>query len=184
MDMKPGLIGITFFLSLVRLAHATTMIPLDLKALADRADRVVYGTVESTEAHWTTDHDAIYTDAVVRVTKAYKGGVKAGETVVVRREGGTVDGIGMKVFGAAVLTPGEEVVLFVEQRGIASYVVGMAQGKLRVATLADGSKRVTAPDVSGIAFLHGTAPVQPMRARPLEDFERDLKALVNVKGVK
>ena len=40
-------------------------------------------------------------DVTVRVQRSYKGGIKVGDTVVVRREGGTVDGIGMKVFGAA-----------------------------------------------------------------------------------
>ena len=45
----------------------------------------------------------------MRVSRAYKGAVKAGERVVVRREGGSVDGIGMRVYGAASFTVGEEV---------------------------------------------------------------------------
>ncbi len=180
--MKARLIGITLFVSLALLgsAHATTMLPLDLKALTERADRVVYGTVEKSESHWTSDHDAIYTDVMVRVARSYKGALHTGETVQVRREGGSVDGIGMKVFGSASLQIGEEVVLFLEKRGAASYVVGMAQGKLRVITAADGTRQVTAPDVSGIAFLPSQTPVSPpmRRARALEDFERELHTLV------
>lgn len=158
------------------------MVPLDLKALSDRADRIIYGTVESSESHWTSDHDAIYTDVAVRVSRSYKGGVKPGELMMVRREGGNIDKIGMKVFGAAGFTVGEEVVVFVEKRGIASWVVGMAQGKLRVVTEADGSKKVSAPDIRGIDFLKSAAPVAPLRARSLDEFESDLQTLV--KGAK
>ena len=155
------------------------MIALDMKALVNRADRVLYGVVESSATHWTSDHDAIYTDVTVRVQRSYKGAVNPGETVVVRREGGNLDGVGMKVFGAAAFTVGEEVVVFMEKRGNASYVVGMAQGKLRVATAADGTKLVMAPEISGIDLLQTKArPSLVMRTRALEDFEAELKTLV------
>jgi hypothetical protein len=159
------------------IAHATIMTPLDLSALTARADRVVYGTVEKVESKWTSGHEAIYTDVTLRVQRAYKGAVKPGDSVVVRREGGTVGGIGMRVFGSASFAVGEEVVVFVEQRGAASWVVGMAQGKLRVTTLPTGQKQVTAPELTGIAFVDGQAPprVQP---RALDELERQVRALV------
>jgi hypothetical protein len=186
--MKRAFFGFAFasLLALGGAARATTMLPLDMKALTDRADRVLYGVVESSTAHWTRDHDAIYTDVTVRVQRSYKGEVKPGEVVVVRREGGSLEGMGMKVFGAASFTVGEEVVVFVEQRSGASYVVGMAQGKLRVSTAANGGKVVMAPEVSGIDFLQ-TKLRQPvtMRSRALEDFEAELKTLLRVQpGVK
>jgi len=163
------------FVALYGNARATTMIPLDLKALVDNADRVVDATVESTESHWTAGHDAIFTDVKLRVLRVYKGAVKTGELITVRREGGVVDGIGQRVFGAAQFVPGEEAVVFVEQRGGASYVVGMAQGKLHVAKQADGSRLVLPPEVGAIHFVGG-APA-PMKAVRLEELEKRLEVL-------
>jgi hypothetical protein len=168
--MKRSLIVITLF-AVAAAAHATTMIQLDLKTMTARADRVVLGTVESTVSRWTPDHQAIYTEATLRVAKSYKGALKPGDALVVRREGGSVDGIGMRVYGAASFTPGEEAVVFVEQRGAASWVVGMSQGKLRVTTGADGQKYVAA-NYSGLQF---TTPAQPPPPRVLEELEREVR---------
>ena len=155
-------------------AGATTLVPLDLKALATRADRVVLGTVEKVESRWTDDHDAIYTDVSIRVARVYKGALKPGDLLMVRREGGSVGGIGMRVYGAANFQAGEEVVVFVEQRGAAAWAVGMGQGKLRVTTLPTGEKRV-APTMSDAHFTSAAAPMQP---RALDDFERELRSYV------
>lgn len=111
----------------------------------------------------------------------YKGALKPGDALVVRREGGAVGGIGMHVFGAASFTVGEEAVVFVEQRGAASYVVGMAQGKLRVITLPSGEKQVAAPELSGIAFVNGQ-PAPRMQPRALEELEQKLRALAQTGG--
>lgn len=158
-------------------AHATVLVPLDTRALTERADRVVLGTVESQVSRWTDDHQAIYTDVTFRVSKSYKGALKPGDTVVVRREGGVVDGIGMRVYGAASFVAGEEAVVFLENRGGAAYTVGMTQGKLRVSTDTDGIKRV-APNLADVAFT--TRPdVQKLSApRRLDDFEREVRSYV------
>jgi hypothetical protein len=171
---RSRLICLTLAAAWATSAGATSMMPLDLKALVSRADRVVLGTVVSSESRWTSAHDAIYTDAVVRVDRAYKGLIKPGQTVSVRREGGSVDGIGMRVHGAAALEVGEEAVLFLEERAGATWVVGMSQGKWRV-TLENGKKMVRA-DLSGIAFVQpgATALAGP---RALADVERDLRAM-------
>ena len=157
-------------------ARATVMVPLDTRALTERADRVVLGTVESQVSRWTDDRQAIYTDVTLRVTRVYKGAVVPGATVVVRREGGVVDGMGMRVFGAAQFSVGEEVVVFMERRGGAEYTVGMTQGKLRVFAGADGVKRVVA-NVGGVAFTRAAnqALGQPRR---LDDFEREVRSYV------
>ncbi|MEO6952600.1 MAG: hypothetical protein ABI321_12365 [Polyangia bacterium] len=122
-------------------AHATTMVPLDLKGLTDRAEAVVSGHVTATKSSWSAGHDAIYTDATLHVERVITGAITVGQDVIVRREGGSVDGVGMMVFGAPELVPGEEVVVFLEHRGAARYVVGMAQGKIDVATI-DGKKQI------------------------------------------
>ncbi|MDB4965534.1 MAG: hypothetical protein JWN44_1223 [Myxococcales bacterium] len=158
-------------------AHATVLVPLDTQAMTARADRVLLGTVESLAAHWTDDRQAIYTDVTVRVSRAYKGSAKPGERVVVRREGGVVGGVGMKVFGAAHFVAGEEVLLFLENRGGSAYTVGMTQGKLAVVTGADGIKRVAA-NVADVAFTRPDARILASQPRRLDDLERDLARFV------
>ena len=163
-------------------AHATVLVPLDTKALTARADRVVLGVVESQVARWTDDRQAIYTDVTVRVTRVYKGVTRPGERVVVRREGGVLDGVGMRVFGAASFSVGEEVVLFLEMRGGAPYTVGMTQGKLRVTVDHEGVKQVAAA-VGDVAFTRGDAAPRALQPpRRLDDLEREVRAYV--KGAK
>jgi hypothetical protein len=174
-------------LSCAAVARATVLVPLDTEALTARADRVVLGVVESQQAHWTTDHQAIYTDVVVRVSKSYKGTLTPGARVTVRREGGSLDGLGMRVFGAADFAVGEEVVLFIETRGGASYTVGMTQGKLHVFAGSDGQKRV-APDLSAVAFIspqtgkiheaEATTATKRSDPRRLDELEQQIRSYV------
>jgi hypothetical protein len=122
-------------------AGATKIATLDLRTLATRADRIVLARVESSVSRWTPHHDAIYTDVVLRVERGYKGELGPGEALVVKREGGSVDGVGMLVYGAATFSIGEQVIVFAEHRGADSFVVGMAQGRLSVETIA-GERQV------------------------------------------
>lgn len=131
-------------------AHATTMVPLDLKGLTDRAEAVVAGRVTTTSAAWTPGHDAIYTDATLHVERVITGRITVGEDIVVRREGGSVDGVGMMVYGAPELVPGQEVVVFLEHRGPARYIVGMAQGKIDIATV--GGRQQLRRNLSSVHF--------------------------------
>lgn len=160
-------------------AHATVLVPLDTKALTARAERIVLGTVVSQVARWTDDHDAIYTDVTIRVTRVYKGAVKPGEEIVVRREGGVVDGMGMRVYGAASFTVGEEIVVFLETRGNAQYTVGMTQGKLRVTVDNQGVKHVAAA-FGDVAFTRPAIPTTQVVTQPrrLDDFEREVRSYV------
>jgi hypothetical protein len=172
-------------------AQATVLVPMDTQELTARADRVLLGVVESQESHWTSDHQAIYTDVTVRVTTSYKGGAAPGERVVVRREGGNLDGLGMRVFGAAQFAVGEEVVLFTEKRAGVAYTVGMTQGKLHVYQDADGVKRVAA-DLGAVAFINTkdgkiranarpattTATAAKAGPRRLDELEREIRGYV------
>src|SRR5438552_17863553 len=130
--MRPRRLA-SFLLVAALPARATMMVPLDLQGLVDRAERIVHARVETQVARWTASHDAIYTEVTLRVLQPVKGAMRAGDVVTLRREGGVVDGIGMRVQGAAVFEAGEEVVVFLERRGAALWTVAMAQGKMRVA---------------------------------------------------
>jgi hypothetical protein len=169
---RPALLAVLALLAAPS-AWATSMLPLDLKALLKRADRVVLATVISEQSHWTDNHDAIYTDSVVRVDRTYKGGARAGQTVVVRREGGSVDGIGMRVHGSAQLAAGEQALMFLEVRGPATWVVGMSQGKWPI-SVENGRKVVHGADLSGIELMQPGA-IALTGARPLAEVERQLR---------
>ena len=146
-------------------AEATMVMPLDLDALIDGAERIAVARVESQEARWTADHGAIYTEVTLRVMQPLKapGGqaaeMAAGNLVTVRREGGVVGNVGMRVAGAPQFSEGEEVLVFLERRGAALWTVGMAQGKMRVAML-DG-RRVAIRSTAGLGFLKPQAAEAP-----------------------
>ncbi len=172
-------------------ALATTMIPLDLAALTERAEEVVAGTVKKTEARWTSSHDAIYTDVTITVERSMTGNLAVSRDVVVRREGGSVDGIGMQVFGAPSFNKGDEVVVFLEHRGLQRYVVGMAQGKLDLFTTSDGVKTLHR-ELSGVAYvrpptaaeqtLSSTAKNQLSRIDTLEELEVEVRRLAALRA--
>lgn len=173
--MKP--LVVCAVLCVASLARATVLAPLDTRALTARADRVVLGTVESKTARWSDDHEVIFTEVTIRVTRSYKGDVKPGQTLLVRREGGVVDGIGMRVYGAASFAVGEEVLVFVQTRGGATYTVGMTQGKLHVSVGPNGEKQVAA-NLADVAFTRADAHL-PVGPRRLADVEREIRAYVH-----
>src|SRR6185436_3718004 len=117
--------------ALWRPAAASLLVPLDTAQLVARAERIVVGTVVGQKSHWTDDGATIVTDVRVRVTGAMLG-AREGEIITVRRLGGTVKDVGMRVFGEASYSDGEEVLLFAERRGDAYFSVGMTQGTLHV----------------------------------------------------
>lgn len=176
--MSIRVIAVTSVLLLSAAARATVMEPLDTETMVRRANQgIVLGTVEGSVSRWTADHNRIYTEVTVRIDRAYKGAFKAGDKVVVQREGGSVDGIGMRVYGAASFQPGEQALLFLERRAQATFVVGMAQGKLTVSRTPDGALMV-APNLSGIAFTRPAASPAAAGLRRLEEVEHEILKLV------
>ena len=155
-------------------ARASVALPLGLDDLVGHAERIAVARVESMEARWTASHDAIYTDVTLRLVRPLKGEGKAGDTVTVRREGGVVDGIGMRVWGAASFSAGEEVVVFLERRGAALWTVGMSQGKLRVEET--NGRKMAIKQNAGLTWLRGHAPPDEPAVRPLDELCTDIIA--------
>src|SRR5689334_5284575 len=114
----------------VAVAHATTLLALDVPALTKGSSAVVRATVRSVDARWTKDGGRIMTDVVLEVSEPWKG--TPGKQVTVMQPGGVVGDVGQLVHGTAKFTVGEDVVVFLEPRGDRYLLTGMLQGKFRV----------------------------------------------------
>jgi hypothetical protein len=152
-------------------AFATTLIAMDVPALAKAADVVVRGTVVRVEPRWTMDGARIVTDAEILVAQTYKGNV-TGKTVVAMQPGGVVGEVGQKVHGVATFSLGDEVVVFLERRGDRFTVTGLAQGRLYVDR--SGPEVVVRGGEEALFLIDAKthqpvpAPVQPMSLARLE----------------
>ncbi len=155
-----------------RVAEASVLRALTLEALCTRADRIVLGRVDKIESRWTDDRTAIYSEVTITVARTYKGATGPGEQLVVRKEGGSVAGIGMRVYGAPEFHVGEEALVFTEPRGSARFVAGMTQGKLGVLRAPSGVDEITG-GAAGAMFL-GAPDDRLVRRQPLFTFEQEL----------
>lgn len=166
-------------------ASATVVLALDLRELTWRSDRVVVADVVAMRPAWDGRRERIDTWVELRVVESWKGEVPAGGRVVVRRAGGTVNGITMVVIGEAGFVAGERAVVFLKGPSDRAQVVGMAQGKrtLRrdaagrsVAEGTAGGARAVAPDAGGKLV---PAPAPP--SVPLDDLRAEVRSLAERK---
>lgn len=139
-------------------AWATTLVALDVEGLARTSDVVVRGHVLKSEPRLTKDGARIVTDTEIEVAETHKGA--PGRTVTVMQPGGVVGEVGQKVDGVAPFEPGEEVVVFLEQRGTRYLVTGMVQGKWRVER--SGGQVLARPETTGEALLLDEKTRQPV----------------------
>jgi hypothetical protein len=113
-------------------AHASLVEALDLETLVAEADQVVVARVLALNSHYD-DQGQIVTDVSMQVEDSVKGDIAPGAAVMVRRQGGTVGDIGMRVSGEPSFVVGETVLLFgARASGGVLRPVGMSQGALRV----------------------------------------------------
>ena len=114
-------------------ARASLVEALDLPALVERSDDVAIVRAIASESHFD-DEGRIVTDTRMQVEQSEKGSRVPGSVVVVRRLGGEVGDLGMRVDGEAVFEVGDSVLLFASRvRGLELLrTVGMSQGALRI----------------------------------------------------
>lgn len=114
-------------------AHASLVEALDLAALVAESEQVVVGRVLSQTSRYD-ERGRIVTDTALQVEETLKGDQAPGAAILVRRLGGVVDDIGMRVAGEASFTVGESVLLFGARlrSGSVMRTVGMAQGAIRI----------------------------------------------------
>ncbi len=116
------------------------------------------------------EHRHLVTFVKVQVLERWKGSAPGVLQVV--QLGGELDGVGQAVAGVAPLVPGEEVVLFLEQRGPWRSAVGLAQGVYRVER-SQGEARVIPAEVRGLTLVvppgQAVTARRPMSLRALQD---------------
>jgi hypothetical protein len=116
--------------------QATTLRKLSLSDLTSGADVIVVGKCEQKRCIWRDRK--IYTVVTVRIERSLKGRHRTNEVVEVHVLGGQIRKpipVRMQVQGAAHVTVGEEMVLFLKKEGKEPRrhsFVGMFQGKFTV----------------------------------------------------
>jgi hypothetical protein len=161
-----------------RAASATVLQKLTLSEMAERSAHVLVGTVEQTRSLMLPGQGLIVTDVTVRCTKGMRG-VREGQLLTVRHFGGTVDGVGQRVFGEASYRVGEEVLLLAEERNGSYFAVGMAQGAMHI-DRKSGIARVHVP-LDGVELLSpgGQIAAQPTaEGAPLDQVLAQLQSLL------
>jgi hypothetical protein len=151
-------------------ASATLIEAMDLRALVRASDHVVLATVVGTHAHFD-QLGRIVTDATLRVEASMHGPAAVGSTIVVRRLGGVIGDVGLRVEGEPTFEIGERIVLFARTVPGESFVrpVGMSQGVLRVQRVA--GTEMAMPGGEGLALVERgpdgrLRPVSGALARP------------------
>lgn len=128
-------LGLVVALALValapRAAQASVVEALDLPGLVANAKVIVLGKAVAEQSHYD-EHGRIVTDVELIVETCEKGGLQPGASIVVRRLGGVVNGIGMRIEGEPTFQIGERTLLFGEGSQKALRPVGMSQGAMRV----------------------------------------------------
>ncbi len=158
---------------LVYAAQAVHMLPLSIQQLSDKAQLVLHGTV----AKQTVQRDPegrIYTRVELEVADVWKGDIGLTSFIAVQA-GGRLGEEVVTLDGQEEFSVGEEVVLFLvlNQRG-EGVVIGLAQGKFKVAQEPGGEKSVR-------NRFHGLAPGEAVKAIAKEKQRlslRDLRARV------
>jgi hypothetical protein len=119
-------------LPLFLLLASTVRGPADVESLTAASDAVVHGKVLSASSHWGKAGGQIFTAVTLKAIETWKGDARDEITVVV--PGGSVGDLSQTVSGAAEFSAGEEVVVFLQEKGPAGIysVERLALGKFAV----------------------------------------------------
>lgn len=148
---------------------------MEVEELAKRSNRIVLGQVLSKKSMWNESGARIFTEAKIKVGETIHG--QPLKTVKVRRLGGVVGRIGQLVTGTVRFKPGEQVLLFLEDRGDHHIVVGMRQGKFRLVTDKKTRARLALKNLTGLTLAKRERGGARMIATPF------MKAKLSLKGI-
>ena len=133
------------------LASASIVVHETIDQMARRVPLIVRGHVTRSMASWDDGKRTIWTWTELAVTDAIKG--KPGAVVMIKSEGGEVDGIGQAVSGAVTFREGEDCVLFLAPAPLEKdtfMVAGMSAGKVLITQWQGLPAAIR--DTSGLSF--------------------------------
>lgn len=142
-------------------AQATLIQVLSFEKLTLISDMVIDGTVLRAEAHWTPDHQGVYTDIDILVADPVVGTATAGRVVTVRQAGGELDGMAFTFVGMPVFKVGERVLLFLQEIQGLRIVVGLKQGKLPISWDPRTGAYMARRDLSDLAVISADGTSKP-----------------------
>ncbi len=151
------------------LLQATTVERLNLDGLVKKAHKIVVGKVRNSRTYWSDNGKLILTSHTIDVEETIKG--QRSSTVEVTTIGGKIGNLTLHVAGMPTFAKDESTVVFVENTGAYSTVVGLGQGKF---TVADGQ---VSNSVSDLDFPDGGSS-GPTRM-PLSTFRSRIKTFLD-----
>jgi hypothetical protein len=169
MKKTQTLLALLLVLFLTAVCQATTVERLNLDGLVKKANRIVVGKVRSSRTYWSNNGKLILTNYTIDVQETMKG--QARSTVELTTIGGKIGDVTLHVSGMPVFAKGEDAVVFVENTGAYSTVVGLGQGKF---TVTNGE---VSNSLADLEFPDGT-PSKPTKM-PLASFKRQIKLSLN-----
>lgn len=150
------------------LSQATTVERLSLEDLVRKAQRIVVGKVTGQRTHWSDDRRLILTTYTIEIQESMKG--RPSYSTELTTIGGKIGDLQLHVPGMAAFEKGEDAVVFIEDVGRVSTVVGLAQGKFSI------TNGEVSNAVADLTFPDGR-PGKPLKL-PLESFKKQIRNLV------
>lgn len=164
-------------------ARATLSEALSLNDLVRQSEHVVLVTCVG-EQSLRDDRDRIVTDYAIRVDEVSRGPAQPGQTLTLRRLGGELGDLGMRIEGEPRLAVGERYLVFLYAAGDVLRPVGMSQGVLPVSD--DGGVLVVHPGGAGLGLVtrgpDGRLVPSPPALQSEEPWERLRERLDTVRG--
>lgn len=146
---------------------ASVVIAMSMEEMTTRSPLVIRGTVHRVDTQWAEGRTKIWTYSEVVVHETIKGASRT--SVLVKQPGGVIGNIGERVSGAALFTPGEDVVLFLEPAADEpNAFVPFAMSAAKVSLVNKGGRRVAVRDLSGVSFA---SPGKRGVIRPVDERE-------------
>jgi len=142
------------FLAIAPLTTSASVVArLSLDQMVAMASNILVGRVVSQESYWEGGIIATYVE--LEVSETYKGSFVEGQHVTIYQHGGAVGDLTMIVPGEPTFRTGEDVLLFLEDRGTDSQplVLGMSQGKFEVTVDPGTGLRMVGRNLEGLELL-------------------------------
>jgi len=164
--------------------QASVVEAMDLEALTAGSDQVLVARVVTQQSHYD-EHGRIVTDVELVVETSEKGDAAVGTSVLVRRLGGVVNGIGMRIEGEPSFVSGERTLIFAKALLNTKVLrpVGMSQGVLRIEEREGQSWVSSAAGGASLVRRSGDGVLQKARValeqpRKLAEVLSEIRALV------